>query len=89
LHLTKCCGNSADGITANGYKIRCGDRFVAAPKEYSFGTKMQIPGYNGGKLVSVEDRGGAIKGNKLDVYFDTHSDALEWGDKTIEVKVYK
>lgn len=83
-----CCEDSADGITANGYKIQPGDRFVAAPKEYPFGTKMLIPGYSN-DLVLVQDRGGAIKGNKLDVYFDTHSEALEWGVKTIEVKVYQ
>lgn len=85
----KCCKGSADRITANGYRIQYGDRFIAAPKEYPFGTKMQIPGYNGGTLVSVQDRGGAIKGNKLDVYFDTHQEALNWGVKIIEVKVYK
>ena len=84
----KCCGEYADGVTANGHKIKKGDCFVAAPKSYSFGTKMVIPGYANGKVVEVLDRGGAIKGNKLDVFFPTHQRALEWGrQKNVQVKV--
>jgi len=79
----KCCGIFADGITANGHKIKPGDRFVAASKDIPFGTILNIPGY--GK-VPVWDRGGAIKGNRLDVYFDTHQEALNWGVKILEVK---
>jgi 3D (Asp-Asp-Asp) domain-containing protein len=81
----KCCGKYGWGYTtASGYKIQKGDRFVAAPKAYAFGTVMQIKGYG---IVRVEDRGGAIKGNKLDVYFDTHQEALEWGVKKMKVLV--
>ncbi len=35
----------------------------------------------------AQDTGGAIKGNKIDVYFDSHSAALNFGRKT-GVKVY-
>ncbi len=81
----KCCGRFADGITANGHVIRSGDKFIAAPPEYPFGTVMEIPGY--GKY-EVKDRGGAIKGNKIDLYFDTHQEALNWGRQEVEVKIY-
>lgn len=81
---SKCCGQYADGVTASGHVIEKGDRFVAAPKNYPFGTVMIIPGY--GK-VKVLDRGGAIKGNRLDVYFDTHEQALEWGRQYLDVVV--
>jgi 3D (Asp-Asp-Asp) domain-containing protein len=84
---SKCCGEFADGITANGHKIRPGDTFVAADKRYSFGTEMVIEGYNNGQAVKVLDRGGAIKGNKLDAFFHTHQEALEWGVRHIDVKV--
>ena len=84
---SKCCGKFADGITANGHKIRPGDTFVAADKRYSFGTEMVIEGYNNGKSIKVLDRGGAIRGNKLDVFFHTHQEALEWGVRYIDVKV--
>lgn len=86
----KCCGKDktdpAYGITASGYKIKQGDRLVAAPKSYGFHTRLIIPGYNNGQPVEVLDRGGAIKGNRLDVYFDTHEEALEWGVKYLEVQ---
>jgi 3D (Asp-Asp-Asp) domain-containing protein len=84
---SKCCGQYSDGITANGHKIQPGDTFVAADKRYSFGTEMVIEGYNDGKPVKVLDRGGAIKGNKLDAFFHTHQQALEWGVRYIDVKV--
>jgi len=84
---SKCCGEYADGITANGHKIQPGDTFVAADKRYSFGTEMVIEGYSNGQIIKVLDRGGAIRGNKLDAFFHTHQEALEWGVRYIDVKV--
>jgi 3D (Asp-Asp-Asp) domain-containing protein len=83
----KCCGEYSDGVTANGHEIRPGDTFVAADRRYSFGTEMLIPGYSNSRAVKVLDRGGAIKGNRLDVFFATHQEALEWGVKYLEVSV--
>lgn len=83
----KCCGKFADGITACGHKIRRGDVFVAADRKYPFGTEMIVAGYNNGKPIKVLDRGGAIRGNKLDVFFNSHSTARKWGVKYIDVKV--
>ncbi|MHC4720522.1 MAG: 3D domain-containing protein, partial [Planctomycetota bacterium] len=37
--------------------------------------------------VKVLDRGGAIKGNRLDVFFHSHQQALNWGVRYIDVKV--
>lgn len=83
----KCCGKYADGVTASNHRIQKGDVFVAADKFYRFGTDMIIPGYNNAKPVEVRDRGRAIKGNKLDLYFDTHSRAQKWGVKYLDVLV--
>lgn len=83
----KCCGEYADGITACGHKIRPGDAFVAADRRYSFGTEMLVPGYNNGQMVKVLDRGGAIRGDRLDVFFHSHEQALKWGVKYLDVKV--
>jgi len=85
----KCCGRYSDGITACGHKIRPGDSFVAAERKYPFGTEMIIPGYKSGKPVKVLDRGGAIRGNRLDVFFDSHQQALKWGVRNIDVKVHR
>ncbi len=83
----KCCGEYSDGVTACGHEIRPGDTFAAADGRYSFGTEMLIPGYSNSQPVQVLDRGGAIKGNRLDVFFATHQEALEWGVKYLEVNV--
>lgn len=71
-----CCGQYADGVTASGYVIQPGDKICAAPKNIPFGTIINIPGY--GRAV-VKDRGGAINCNEIDVYFDEHQTALQWG----------
>jgi 3D (Asp-Asp-Asp) domain-containing protein len=84
---SKCCGNQSDGITASGHKIRRGDTFVAADKRYSFDTEMTIPGYSKTMPVKVLDRGGAIRGNRLDVFFPTHKEARKWGVQYLDVKV--
>ena len=85
---TRCCGPAAQGITANGQRISYnGGKFVAADTDFlPFGTRLQIPGYDSAP-VEVIDRGGAIKGRKLDVFFPTHDQALEWGRRTIDVTV--
>jgi len=85
---TKCCGENAEGITASGHDVSYnGGRFVAADTDVlPFKTKLIIPGYHGAP-VEVIDRGGAIKGNKLDVFFPTHQEALEWGRRVIDVTV--
>lgn len=44
-----------------------------------------IDGLTGGYIA--EDTGAAIKGNKIDLYFDSHQDALEWGVQSREVFV--
>ncbi len=85
--LACCCGDFADGITASGHVIQPGDKFVAAPAKYPFGTLMAIPGYG---VVPVLDRGGAIKGDKLDVFFGGptgHAEALQWGRRYVKVVV--
>lgn len=83
----KCCGKFSDGKTACMHHISKGDVFVAADKRYAFGTEMIIPGYNRTQPVKVLDRGRAIKGNRLDLYFDSHSQAKKWGVKYIDVLV--
>ncbi|KKL09481.1 hypothetical protein LCGC14_2565440 [marine sediment metagenome] len=84
--LKCCCGRYADSFTASGHKIQPGqgERFAAAPRQYPFGTMFEVPGYG---MAECRDRGGAIKGNKLDLYFDTHTEARTWGIKTLIVKV--
>src|SRR4051794_32216021 len=85
---TKCCGENAEGITASGRPVSYNNsRFVAADTDVlPFRTKLVIPGYNS-TPVEVIDRGGAIKGNKLDLFFPTHEAALEWGRQFVDVEI--
>lgn len=85
----KCCGPSAAGITASGLPVtHNAGRFVAADTNVlPFGSLIRIPGYHADLPVPVIDRGGAIKGNKIDVYFPTHQEALEWGRQWLVVTV--
>ena len=88
---TKCCGSNAQGITASGKLVDYnGGKFVAADTRLlPFGKKLVVPGYANGAPVEVIDRGGAIKGNKLDLYFPTHREALQWGRQHLNVTVYE
>jgi 3D (Asp-Asp-Asp) domain-containing protein len=84
----KCCGPEAAGITASGMRVsHNAGHFVAADSHFPFHTRLIIPGYAGGKPVPVLDRGGAIKGNKLDVFFPTHEQALKWGRRKLAVMI--
>ena len=78
----KCCGKS-DGITASGEKAIEGIT-VAMDKSIPFGTKIYIDGV--GERI-VQDRGGAIKGNRIDLYFDSHQEALNFGRQTKQVTI--
>lgn len=69
----RCCGKT-NGITASGEKVKAGVT-VAAPKEFPFGTKLLI---NGNTYI-VQDRGGAIKNKRIDIYCETHEEALKNG----------
>jgi 3D (Asp-Asp-Asp) domain-containing protein len=86
---TKCCGPNAQGLTASGRPISYNKgRFVAADTDLlPFGTKLVIPGYHDAQPVEVQDRGGAIKGRHIDVYFSSHQKALEWGKQWLDVTV--
>ena len=86
----KCCGKHSDGVTASGKSISANhSRFVAADTGLlPFGTRVSVPGYDGGHPVPVLDRGGKIKGRRLDVFFLSHRRALQWGRRWVDVTVY-
>jgi len=82
MEITAYCytGNQ----TASGTWPKVGT-VAADTKVLPFGTKVYIPGYG---IGTVEDRGGAIKGNMLDVYLPSRSAAIEWGrKKNVEVTI--
>lgn len=76
------CGKS-DGITASGVKVQ-EKRTIACPKNFPFGTKLEIE--NMGTYV-CEDRGGAIKGNKIDIYVETKTEAFQFGRRNLIAQI--
>ena len=82
-----CCGDWSDRHFADGSQV--GGKAIAADTSYwPMGTKMDVPGYG---TATVKDRGGAIKGRyRLDLYFDSHKDALEYGHQyNVNVTILK
>ena len=70
---TTCTGGG--GTTASGTAPQA-NWTIAASRNYPFGTLIYIEGYG---TYCVEDRGGAITNNKLDLYFATHQEACNFG----------
>lgn len=85
------CYPFADGQTATLHSVDANGGFLVAADTdlLPFGTMLSIEGYNQGKVVPVLDRGGAIKGNRLDLLFPSHEAALEWGVKTLDVVIWE
>ena len=85
-----CCGKT-NGITASGAKASqwC---TIAAGSCYPMGTVIYIPYFknkpNGGWFV-VQDRGGAISSNRIDVFMGSHSQALQFGRRNLTCYVYQ
>lgn len=78
-----CCGIYSDGITANGLTAVEGVTVAADTSVLPFDTIVQIDG----EEYEVQDRGGAIQGNKIDIYFDDHETAEAYGVQYHEVLV--
>lgn len=84
----QCTGNNTR--TASGTMPR-EYRTMAASKNLPFGTVLYVPALSGtpsNGWYIVEDRGGSIKGNRLDLYMESHSQALQFGRQTMEVYVF-
>ena len=76
------CGKS-DGITASGLKVT-EQRTLACPPSYPFGTMIAIEGMG---TYRCEDRGGAIKGNKFDIYMETKKEAFAFGRQNLLAEI--
>lgn len=77
-------GDPGYGITATGTKAKRGTVAVD-PSVIPFGTKMFIPGYGYG---IAEDTGGAVKDNRIDLFFDSVEEAMAWGRRTVTVRLF-
>lgn len=93
-YTASTCGKSPSskgyGVTASGAKATSWYT-VAAGKSYPMGTVIYIPAMknkpNGGWFV-VQDRGGAISNNKLDIYMSTYNECIQFGRRNLECYIY-
>jgi 3D (Asp-Asp-Asp) domain-containing protein len=76
----KCCGRA--GQKTKSGTIPQQGRTVAVPPTIPLGTRMAI---NGQGNYIAEDHGSAIKGNKIDIFFNNHQDAINFGRKIVNV----
>lgn len=85
----KCCGvwaeNRPNGVvyTASGEKAEAGKTIAVDTSVIPFGTEVKI----GDVIYTAQDTGSAVKGNVIDVYYDSHEEALNHGAKYQEVEV--
>ena len=76
---------TVDGITKSGTMVRPGVVAVD-PEVISLGTEIIIEGMG---TYIAEDTGGAIKGNRLDIFFESREEAFEFGVQSVNVFILK
>lgn len=81
----KCCGAWADGITYTGTTATAGRTIAVDPTVIPLGSTVYI----NGQAYIAEDIGGAIKENRVDVFFSTHEEALQFGVQYADVAIEK
>lgn len=81
-YCTGCSGTTATGIDL---RANPNQRVIAVdPRVIPLGSKVWVEGY--GEAIAG-DTGGAIKGNKIDVFIPTQESAMAWGVKTVKIKI--
>lgn len=78
---------SGDGITSTGKVPQVGRTIAVDPKVIPYGTRVYIPAL--GQTYIAEDCGGAIKGNKIDIFMSSEEKCISWGVRNIEIKILK
>jgi cystine transport system substrate-binding protein len=72
-------------ITATGIDLWVNPMVIAVdPSVIPLGSIVEVPGYG---VAIAGDTGGAIKGNKIDVHFPTTAQCIQWGRRTVTIKI--
>lgn len=79
------CNDGDASTTATGTTPTAGRTIAVDPTVIPYGSEVILNGHT----YIAEDCGGAIKGNRIDMFFNTHEEALQWGVKYIEGVVVK
>lgn len=84
-YTASCAGCS--GITATGINLKANPNqkvISVDPNVIPLGSRVWVEGY--GEAIAG-DTGGAIKGNKIDIFIPSKQAALDWGRKVVKVKI--
>lgn len=84
-YTANCAGCS--GITATGFNLKANPNakvIAVDPNVIPLGSKVYVEGYG---YAIASDTGGAIKGNKIDVFFSSQSRAESWGRKSVTIRI--
>lgn len=71
-------------IAADGTRVFDG---MVAANFLPFGTQIKIPDYYGDKVFTVHDRMAKRFSNRVDVWFEHKSDAIQWGRRTVRIEI--
>ncbi|AOZ77520.1 3D domain-containing protein [Clostridium pasteurianum] len=78
------------GITVSGTRVKRNvngySSIAVDPRVIPLGSKLYVPGYGYG---IAEDTGGAIKGNRIDLFFTSESECVNWGVRGVDVYILK
>jgi 3D (Asp-Asp-Asp) domain-containing protein len=77
------------GITATGINLKKHPNLKVIsvdPKVIKLGTKVYVEGYG---YAIAGDTGGAMRGKKIDIFVPSYKKAIQWGRKTVKVKILK
>ena len=77
----KQCSEGWGRRTCTGSIAKSSHTIAVDPRVIPYGSKVMI----GGVVYTAEDRGGGVKGNHVDIFFDTHAQTRQHGKQTQEV----
>ena len=80
----RCC-RGGKNRTKSGTIPQAGHTISADLRVFPLGTKLRINGV----VYTVEDSGSGIRGNKLDIFFNSHSQALQYGKRSADVYIVR
>lgn len=75
---------SSGTITSTGTVPKWGV-IAVDPRVIPYGSKVYIPKFN--MIFSAQDCGGAIKGNRIDIFMNSESQCRNWGRRTIDIYI--
>ena len=77
----RACSEGWGRHTCTGAIAAASHTVAVDPKVIPFGSKLMINGV----VYTAEDRGGGVRGNHIDIFFNTHGETLQHGTQNAEV----